>query len=95
MLNSKKTLKNLHEKFPDLSIDDLFVILDCYIEEEPFKINNPYIYKDTFPKDWTITCNVPKQSFADQISKLNGGLTYDTNSRYASGTSAHWIEGEH
>lgn len=95
MLNSKKTLKNLHEKFPDLSIDDLFVILDCYIEEEPFKINNPYIYKDTFPKDWTITCNVPKQSFADQISKLNYNITYDNNSTFSSGTSGCQLKSQH
>lgn len=96
MLNSKKTLKNLHEKFPDLSIDDLFIILDCYIEEEPFNINSPYIYKDTFPKDWTITCNYPKGSLADQISnKLNGGIIYDTNSRYASGTSDYQFESKH
>ena len=83
MLNSKKTLKNLHEKFPNLSLDDLFVILDCYIEE-PF--NSPYIYyKDTFPKDWTVTCNYPKDSVADQIStKLNHNITYDNNSTFSS-----------
>lgn len=97
MLNSKKTLKNLHEKFPNLSLDDLFIILDCYIEEESFNINSPYIYyKDTFPKDWTVTCDYPKNSVADQIStKLKGGITYDTKSRYTSGTSDRWIEGEH
>ena len=91
MLNSKKTLKNLHEKFPNLSLDDLFIILDCYIEEETFNINSPYIYyKDTFPKDWTVTCDYPKNSVADQIStKLNHNITYDNNSTFSSRASGH------
>ena len=33
MLNSKETLKKLHKKFPQLSLDDLFDILDCYTYE--------------------------------------------------------------
>lgn len=33
MINTKATLKNLHSKFPLLSLDDLFEILDCYVEE--------------------------------------------------------------
>ena len=36
MLNSKETLKNLHKKFPQLSLDDLFDVLDCYVEEYTF-----------------------------------------------------------
>ena len=74
---------------------ELFDVVDCYVEE--FKINysqnpiisNPYkdYTKDTFPKDWTITCDYPKGSVADQIAnKLNGGITY-ADSLCASGTS--------
>lgn len=33
MINTKETLKKLHSKFPLLSLDDLFDILDCYVEE--------------------------------------------------------------
>lgn len=33
MINTKETLKRLHSKFPLLSLDDLFEILDCYVEE--------------------------------------------------------------
>ena len=33
MINTKATLKKLHSKFPLLSLDDLFGILDCYVEE--------------------------------------------------------------
>lgn len=94
MLNLKITLKNLHKKFPNLSLDELFDIVDCYVEE--IVISNPYkdYIKDTFPKDWTTTCDYPKGSVADQISKLNGGITY-ANSTHTSGTSIRQFEGEH
>ena len=42
MINSKETLKKLHKKFPLLTLDELFDILDCYVED----------YKDLF---WTTT----------------------------------------
>ena len=41
MLNVKQTLKNLHKKFPMMGLDELFDVLDCYIEE--YTINT---------KDW-------------------------------------------
>lgn len=93
MMNLKETLKNLHKKFPNLTLDELFDIVDCYVEEVKIHSHTPIIYNptknytDTFPKDWTVTCNYPKGSMADQISKLNGGITYDDNSTCASGTS--------
>lgn len=33
MIDTKEILKKLHKKFPTLSLDDLFTILDCYIEQ--------------------------------------------------------------
>ncbi len=33
MIDSKQTLINLHTKFPSMSLDDLFTILDCYVEQ--------------------------------------------------------------
>jgi hypothetical protein len=33
MIDTKETLKKLHKKFPTLSLDDLFAILDCYTEQ--------------------------------------------------------------
>lgn len=36
MLNVKQTLKNLHKKFPTLGLDELFEVLDCYVEEYSF-----------------------------------------------------------
>lgn len=35
-MNSKETLKKLHKTFPLLSLDELFNILDCYVETSPF-----------------------------------------------------------
>ena len=32
MINTKETLKKLHNKFPLLTLDELFDILDCYVE---------------------------------------------------------------
>lgn len=74
-----------------MTLDELFDVVDCYSEEVKTISQSPYVkpfISDTFPKDWNITCTYPKGSVADQISnKLNGGITYDANSRYASGTS--------
>lgn len=36
MVNAKQTLKNLHKKFPMMSLDELFEVLDCYVEESLF-----------------------------------------------------------
>ena len=44
MLNSKETLKKLHKKFPQLSLDELFDALDCYVEEYNF-FTKPYWYE--------------------------------------------------
>ena len=33
MIDAKQTLVNLHSKFPSMSLDDLFTILDCYVEQ--------------------------------------------------------------
>ena len=41
MLNSKETLKKLHKKFPQMSLDELFDALDCYVEEYNF-FTKPY-----------------------------------------------------
>lgn len=101
-MNLKETLKKLHKKFPTMTLDELFDVADCYVEEiniYTYSTNIPNPYKNytanPFPKDWTVTCDYPKGSAADQISKLNGGITYDTDSRYASGTSDYQLESKH
>lgn len=49
MLNVKQTLKNLHKKFPMMGLDELFEVLDCYVEE--YTINT----EDWKPKIWYST----------------------------------------
>ncbi len=46
-MNTKETLKRLHKKFPMMGLDELFDILDCYVEE--YKIAEPKIWTSTEP----------------------------------------------
>lgn len=32
MIDTKRTLQNLHERFPDLDLDELFAILECIVD---------------------------------------------------------------
>ena len=36
MMNVKETLKKLHKRLPTLSLDELFELLDCYVEQIDF-----------------------------------------------------------
>ena len=53
MINTKITLQNLHQRFPNMSLDDLFAILECIKEDFPIttwtdytpgKILEPVLY---------------------------------------------------
>lgn len=56
MLNTKETLKKLHTKFPLLTLNELFDILDCYVEEINIKWDTGTI--TTYPwYNGTLTCN--------------------------------------
>lgn len=33
MIDAKQTLINLHSRFPSMSLDDLFTVLECYEEQ--------------------------------------------------------------
>ena len=35
-MNIKETLKRLHKRLPTLSLDELFELLDCYVEQVDF-----------------------------------------------------------
>ena len=53
MLNVKETLKRLHKRLPTLSLDELFELLDCYVEE--VKLSNPFPTWDPPSKIWYST----------------------------------------
>lgn len=40
-MNVKETLRNLHKKFPNLTLDDLFTILDCYVSDYQMIAKHP------------------------------------------------------
>lgn len=46
-MNTKETLKRLHKKFPMMGLDELFEVLDCYVEE--YKITEPKLWASTYP----------------------------------------------
>lgn len=83
MLNTKQTLKNLHKKFPMMSLDELFEVLDCYVEESYFK-TNPGTWSDkttvidTMPKIWYDN-NITSISNPDvSINAVNGDTGIST-----------------
>jgi hypothetical protein len=65
MLNTKQTLKNLHKKFPMMSLDELFEVLDCYVEESYFTpVTNPDTWK-TLP-----TVSKPSIWYDNQVTSI-------------------------
>ena len=66
MLNTKQTLKNLHKKFPMMSLDELFEVLDCYVEES---------YLKTLPGTWsdktTVIDTMPKIWYDNPITSIS------------------------
>lgn len=47
MMDVKETLKKLHKKFPLLSLDELFDILDCYTETNILKFDPNKFWSST------------------------------------------------
>ena len=45
MMNSKETLKKLHQALPNLTLDELFIILDCYTEEYTYTLKDFEFHK--------------------------------------------------
>jgi hypothetical protein len=62
MMNVKETLKRLHKRLPTLSLDELFELLDCYVEEFnlSFKPDNQVLWKEPSPWHNTVTYNTVK-----------------------------------
>ena len=81
MLNSKETLKKLHQALPNLTLDELFIILDCYTEEYT------YNWKEyELPKVWCgnsttepIPCSV-KNAIDELYTSKYGGISSEIKS---------------
>lgn len=50
MMNVKETLKRLHKRLPTLSLDELFELLDCYVEQSTLST-----FPNWEPKVWYST----------------------------------------
>ena len=60
MINTRQTLVNLHEKFPTLTLDNLFEILDCIEEERTYTLrDNLHVWPTTLPNTLPITYGNP------------------------------------
>jgi len=51
MIDSRLTLSKLHSKFPNLTLDELFEILDCYTEMVTYDLKWP-TYRDKSTTTW-------------------------------------------
>ena len=51
MINVKETLKKLHKKFPMMGLDELFDVLDCYVEEFTLTSTEPKIWYHDYKID--------------------------------------------
>ena len=78
MIDIKATLKNLHIKFPLMTLDELFAILDCVIEKSQLTDLSDY----TLPKVWyqseLPTCKVDIYEGDNQTCITNTRNTHDT-----------------
>ena len=74
MLNTKQTLKNLHKKFPMMSLDELFEVLDCYAEESYLKLTETNDTWKTIP-----TISKPSIWYDNQITAISSQDVYPLN----------------
>lgn len=65
MMDVKETLKKLHKKFPLLSLDELFDILDCYTETSLLK----------YDKLWSSTDIRIKNPYQQYVTRTDGTST--------------------
>lgn len=85
MINSKETLKKLHKKFPLMTLDELFEILDCVVEESLFKYEPS---KNIGVQPW----NGDKLWYDNRITCSNnnsityGGDDYESGSAHITGS---------
>jgi hypothetical protein len=79
MINTKETLKKLHKKFPLMTLDELFEILDCFVEESIIKWDSGTITTQPWTGDrvWynndSITVSTLKP--ANKITTVAGDIT--------------------
>lgn len=77
MTNVKETLKKLHKKFPLMSLDELFEILDCYVEQVDFtKTISTWEPSKVWYSTDKITCNKADTNANTLTSISDGKIAY-------------------
>ena len=74
-MNSKETLKKLHKRFPLMTLDELFDILDCYVETP--SIASPWwekVYCTTATND-SISNVTPAKCLTTKVSYNDGAVS--------------------
>ena len=64
-MDVKETLKKLHEKLPLLCLDELFDVLDCYVETSVLK----------YDQLWSSTDIKIKNPYQQYVTRTNGTST--------------------
>lgn len=73
MMNVKETLKRLHKRLPTLSLDELFELLDCYVEQIDFSRT---ISTWEPSKVW---CSTDKTTGVNEVPTINGITSKNTD----------------
>lgn len=79
MINVKDTLKKLHKKFPLMTLDELFEILDCFVEESIIKwdpgtiTTQPWTGERVWYNNDSVT--ISKTSPANKITTIAGDIS--------------------
>lgn len=74
-MNSKETLKKLHKRFPLMTLDELFDILDCYVETP--SLTSPWwdkVYYTTATND-SISNVSPSKCLTTRVNYSNGAVS--------------------
>lgn len=69
VIDYKRTIKNIHNKFPEFTLDQLLDIMECIVEESIFKqIDTQKVWQDQLdPYRYTITCNTTSETNQNTI----------------------------
>ena len=82
MLNSKETLKKLHQALPNLTLDELFMILDCYTEEYTYTLKNfdlPIVWYETTTEPLASRKNTIDEPYAYKYGETGAKIKSNEN----------------
>ena len=71
MMNVKETLKRLHKKLPTLSLDDLFEVLDCYVQHDSNTIDWLNYKKSPIWESNKVWYSTDKTTSVSETPKIN------------------------